>query len=205
MVPTKSLKVLPYPEVEQTLHLPMHEMRAIRTLNQWATQPWPISATLWHNGALHVRLSGTPAAVEAAHAALGSEEGGEALDEAAAGALWAQVREHRHAFFLDDAPSGSHRSVWRLSVPSITPCLDLGPTLIEWGGALRWIRSDMPVEKLRARVTAAGGHATLFRSHAPHHNAFHPLDPVVAKLHQRLKAEFDPQQIFNHGRMYAHF
>lgn len=196
-----SLKVVPRPEIELTLHFALSEMRAIRTLNQWAAQPWPISATLWHQGVLHVRLSGTAAAVDVARTALG----GETLTEAEAGSLWAEVREHRHTFFLDDATSGSRRSVWRLSMPSITPSLDLGPTLIEWNGALRWIRSDMPAEKLRTRVTAAGGHATLFRSHAPHHNAFHPLDPVVAKLHQRLKAEFDPQHIFNPGRMYAHF
>ena len=32
---------------------------------------------------------------------------------------------------------------------------------------------------------------------------FHPLAPALARIHQRLKAEFDPQRVFNRGRMYA--
>ncbi|MCW2314391.1 hypothetical protein [Rhodoferax antarcticus] len=31
---------------------------------------------------------------------------------------------------------------------------------------------------------------------------FHPLNPVLAQIHQRLQAEFDPAGIFNRGRMY---
>jgi glycolate oxidase FAD binding subunit len=32
--------------------------------------------------------------------------------------------------------------------------------------------------------------------------AFHPLAPAIARIHERLKAAFDPAGIFNIGRMY---
>jgi glycolate oxidase FAD binding subunit len=31
---------------------------------------------------------------------------------------------------------------------------------------------------------------------------FHPLTPALAGLHARLKREFDPNRIFNPGRLY---
>ena len=53
-------------------------------------------------------------------------------------------------------------------------------------------------------VEAYGGHATLFRAPAAQRagNVFSALAPVNLRLHQRLKQEFDPQGIFNAGRMY---
>ena len=131
--------------------------------------------------------------MQEARAALGS---GELIDAAP---LWQSVREHTHPFFA--TPDAA---LWRLSVPSITPPLDLGPTLIEWSGALRWVRSTLPATLLRERAATAGGHATLFRGgERTSGSVFHPLDPVVSKVHHRLKTEFDPHGIFNPGRMYA--
>ena len=157
--------------------------------------PLPLSASCWPDGALTVRLSGAQAAVSAAQAQLG----GERVDDAH---YWTRVREQQHPFFAGDAP------LWRLSVPSATGALIVGGAqLIEWGGAQRWLRasSDM-AHKIRSAVSAVGGHATLFRggdrgcNHAP--SVFQPLTPALAKIHARLKAEFDPAQVFNPGRMY---
>lgn len=182
-----SLKVLPRPAHEQTLQLALPEAQAIGQINRWAQQPWPISATAWHQGTLHVRLSGSRAAVAAAQQAIG----GEPIE---AQALWTEVREQTHPFFAfkseDDTP------LWRLSVPSTTPPLDLGPTFIEWGGALRWVRSRLPAAMLRERAATAGGHATLFRGGERSASVFHPLDPVLTQLHQRIKTEFDPHGLF---------
>ena len=49
----------------------------------------------------------------------------------------------------------------------------------------------------------AGGHACLFRGGNREEDVFHPLAPAVAGLHRRLKQVFDPQGLFNPGRMYA--
>lgn len=191
-----SLKVLPKPVAETTLRLEFDAATALRRMNEWAGQPLPISATAWHAGQLHVRLSGAQAAVRSACERIG----GERIDDARAASFWRGIREHTEAFFVFNAP------LWRLSVPSTAAPLALpGEQLIEWGGALRWLRSTAPASTIRTRAAALGGHATLFRGGDRLGGVFHPLEPAIAKIHQRLKAEFDPASIFNPGRMYAHF
>ncbi len=182
-----SLKVLPLPASEATLALEMPEVAAIETMNRWAGRPLPVSATLWHRETLLVRLSGSQAAVGAAARTIG----GTPLESQTP---WSGVREHEHAFF------GGAEPLWRIAVPATTPPLGLpGDTLIEWGGAQRWVRGPDPREAARA----AGGHATLFRSPDRMRAAFTELDPVLMNLHRRLKAAFDPAGILNPGRMYA--
>ncbi|GAB4175037.1 MAG: glycolate oxidase subunit GlcE [Rhodocyclaceae bacterium] len=185
-----SLKVLPLPAAEVTLRFEMPEGRAIETMNRWAGKPIPISATCWHDGVLTVRLSGARAGVEAARRQLG----GEAPEDGSP--FWLALREQEHPFFDRDA------ALWRLALPPATRALALaGEVLIEWGGAQRWIKTAEPAAALREAARAAGGHATLFR--APYRSAepFQPLAPALAKIHQRLKAAFDPAGIFNPGRM----
>lgn len=191
-----SLKVLPKPVAEATLRFEFDEPTALRRMNEWAAQPLPISATAWHAGELHVRLSGAQAAIRSARERMG----GERIDETRAASFWRGIREHTEAFFVFNAP------LWRLSVPSTAePLAASGEQLIEWGGALRWLRSTAPASAIRTRAAALGGHATLFRGGDRLGGVFHPLEPAIAKIHQRLKAEFDPAGIFNPGRMYAHF
>ena len=191
-----SLKVLPRPAAELTLKLEMPESKALESLNRWAGQPLPVSASAWHDGELSVRLSGAEPALRAAAEQLGGEE----LDLAAAGAFWRDLREHAAPFFADDAP------LWRLSVPSHAPALELpGAQLIEWGGALRWLRSNAQAATVRAAAARAGGHATLFRAKEKPAGVFAPLSPALARLHRELKAAFDPAGIFNPGRLYGEF
>ena len=192
LIAEASLKVLPLPASELTVRLEMGEAAAIDAMNRWAGLPLPISATSWHGGVLHLRLSGSEAGVRSAAAKIGGEP-------VHSGAFWEEVREHRHRFFAGP------RTLWRLAVPSTCAPLDLSAdTLIEWGGALRWVRGDLP--RLRQTAHAAGGHATLFRAREkPPGGVFAPLEPVVLRLHRELKAVFDPAGILNPGRMYAEF
>lgn len=188
-----SLKVVPRFKAETTLRFEMDEPTALRQLNAWAGQPLPVSACAWHRDMLLLRLSGSTASLAAAVAKLG----GQIMDPGSASAFWRGLREHTDAFFSGEAP------LWRLSLPSIAGSIELGPEqLIEWGGALRWLRSPRPTAQIRARALELGGHATLFRGGDRAAGVFTPLSPALNAIHLRLRAQFDPAGIFDAGRMY---
>ena len=187
-----SFKVLPKPTEEATLRYEMDDATAIRRFNEWAGKPLPLSATSWREGVAMIRLSGAKAGVKAACEKLG----GEVVADTEAAEFWRDLRDHRAVFFESTDP------LWRLSVPSTTPPLRIDlPQWIEWGGALRWARGVADAKALRATVEAAGGHVTLFRHGDKSAGVFHPLQPVLAKVHRKLKAAFDPGNILNPGRM----
>ena len=193
-----SLKALPLAVAEATFRLELPEDRAIGQLNRWGGRPLPISASAWNDGSLAVRLSGAGAAVTAAAAKIG----GARVDDAQAARFWTGIREQTDRFFKkgfeNEAP------LWRISVPSTTPPLALqGEQLIEWGGALRWLFSRADAHTVRQAAGRAGGHATLFRGGDKSAGVFQPLAPAMMKIHKALKREFDPQGVFNRGRMYS--
>lgn len=187
-----SIKVLPLPVARATLRMAIDEPEALARLNRWGGQPLPISASAWSAGELNVRLEGAAAAVDAACAKLG----GARIDDAAASAFWQGVRDQTAAFFAQPGV------LWRLSVPSTSGSIALpGRQLIEWGGALRWWRTDAGGDAVRQAAKAGGGHAVMFRDGDRSAGVFPPLDPVVARLHRKVKAVFDPGGIFNRGRL----
>jgi glycolate oxidase FAD binding subunit len=87
-----SLKVLPSPASETTLHLGLAEAEAIAAMNEWAGKPLPVSAMAFHGGNLHVRLSGARSAVEAAAKKLGGRPSEGAK-------FWSGIREQADPFF----------------------------------------------------------------------------------------------------------
>lgn len=189
-----SLKVLPLPPAETTLRREHGQAEAISLMNAWAGQPLPITATCHAGNHLYVRLSGAEPAVRAARAKLGGEE----ITDGAA--FWQQVRDHTHESFH------GAQALWRLSLKPTTPPLECaGAQLVEWNGALRWLAEDADPARLRDAAARAGGHATLFRGGDKHAGVFHPHPPAMHKLHQRLKATFDPHGILNRGRLYPDF
>jgi glycolate oxidase FAD binding subunit len=83
-----------------------------------------------------------------------------------------------------------------------------GDVIYDWGGGLIWAAlppsADAHAALLRQRLKAIGGHATLLRAADQVRNAvdvFQPQEPGVAALGARVKASFDPRNIFNRGRM----
>lgn len=193
-----SLKVLPLPLREATIRFDMDEITALRNLNEWGGQPLPISASCWYRDVLTLRLSGADAAVAAALRQLG----GEPVQDAVAAAFWASLRDQTHPHFWGG-------DLWRLSVPTSASALVLkGEQLIEWGGAQRWLRRTLDqggaeaAAGIRRTTAAADGHATLYRDGDKSVGVFHPLQPALAKIHERLQHSFDPAGIFNPGRMY---
>ena len=181
-----SLKVLPRPACERTLVFESNQTPDMATSSRSAM---PISASLEVDGLRYLRLSGGTRCIEMSAAKLGGND--------ADPAIWTGVREQTLPFFSGHAP------LWRISLPAAVGDLDIrGPSLIEWGGALHWLRTDLPTHFLRRRVTSLGGHATLFRGHHGADSVFQPLPPAMLDLHRRINLALDPHGLFNPGRMY---
>lgn len=203
-----SLKVLPVAPAEATLTFACSQADALRLLNEWGGRPLPLNASCWveqaGTGTLYLRLRGAAAAVEAACAHLG----GEWQDNASAAAYWQMLRDQQHPWFAgDEGPT----ALWRLSVPQTAPVLamDGKAPLVEWHGAQRWYKAaPEDAARIRSIAHAAGGHAALFRmpasgvadSAVPRFDA---MSAPVARIHRALMREFDPQCIFNRGRLLA--
>jgi len=186
-----SVKVLPIPETEQTLRLEMNEAQAIETMNRCAGQPLPLSATCYVDRNLYIRLSGAASAVTAAQKRLG----GEPVDGEP---FWQSVREHTHPFFT------SKKDLWRLSIKSTSAPLDLGPTLVEWNGSLRWIAGDGELGRMNERANGCGGYASLFRS-TRQTDAIQQLQPGMLALQRKIKQAMDPKGVFGPRRLHNAF
>ncbi|MBS0455690.1 MAG: glycolate oxidase subunit GlcE [Proteobacteria bacterium] len=206
-----SLKVLPVAPAEATLAFECSQADALRLLNEWGGQPLPLNASCWMEldgqGWLYLRLRGAQAAVEAACRHLG----GERADAAESAASWTAVRDQAIPFFAEQS---GEQDLWRVSVPQTAPALSIDGAkapLVEWHGGQRWyLLRRGHAASVRKAARAAGGHATLFRRAAADEGAqpegveaFDALSPALHKIHVALKREFDPQGIFNRGRLYA--
>ena len=186
-----SLRVLPRPPASFTLMHECPEAAAIKRMSQLLSQPVPVDAGCYHSGHCYIRLAGSEQAVQHAYKQLG----GEVLEKAAP--FWQALREHQLSFFQGSKP------LYRVLVKPATPPLPIeGSWLLDWGSAQRWLVSDVPVAVIRERVAAAGGHVSQFRNTEQDSEVFEPLPSELFNIHQRLKNSFDPQRIFNPGRMY---
>ena len=195
---------MPLPASTLTLRFDADQPEALRLMNTWAGQPLPIEATAWWDGALLVRLAGASNAVKMTAAQLG----GEAIPEPGASQFWFGLRDQRDEFFASAANAVFANSdglvrFWRLSVPSTAPELKLhGEQLVEWGArcagsAHRWPRTKSAKPP---PPWVATPRSTLRRTRRP---APLRLPAPLMAIHRRLKASFDPQGVFNPGRLYA--
>jgi len=178
----------------------MDETAALKRLNRWAGESFPMNASAWHGGRLYLRLAGAKAAVGRALEGAGGRE----LEPQVAAAWWSDIRDHRHEFFsLSNAQLERGECSWRLAVPDSAPPIALpGEQLIEWGGGQRWWRSTAPASQIRSAAERAGGHATLVRAADKRPGVFTAPKAASMNIHKRLKQSFDPAGIFNPGRLY---
>ncbi len=206
-----SLKVLPRPFAQATLRFASTQAHALHQLNRWAGRPLPINASCWHaesgrrsagsaQGLLHIRLRGAQAAVEAAS----QELAGERLDPALAQDFWQSVREQSADFFT----CTSDACLWRLSVPDTAAELPLDglDTVVEWGGALRWVQAPPAcAQAIRDAAQAVGGQALLFRragdAGTPWPAFLHPMAQPLQRIERALRQQFDPAGVFSHTRL----
>ena len=194
-----SLKVLPTPPARTTLRFEWPQAQALAQLQRWAGQPLPLRASAWWSDMLVVQLAGADAAVRAATQALG----GDIVDAALAERFWTDLRDQHDEFFGAAAEAvKTGATLWRVSVaPHAPPLVIAGEQLIEWHGGQRWIVNESDAPTMRMLAAAAGGHATAFRG-SKAGGAFSPLPAPLQRIHRELKARFDPDRLFNPGRLY---
>jgi len=210
-----TLRVLPRPRAETTLlfrelsdetanALMCTAMATPAAVSSAAHLPLPDAVTA-------LRLEGFGPAVEARCRellrVLRPVCAGEAIAAQGSRAFWQGVRT------LEALPCARH-VLWRVSVPPAhgwrVPALLECPVaryLYDWAGALVWVAIPEHAPhaadwRVRTVARSLGGHAQLTR--APHAlREAMPLetgrDPALERLHQRVKAAFDPFGVLNPG------
>lgn len=187
-----SIKVLPAYPAQISLRQARTEDDALRFMRTLTSQNLPLTGLSFDGDNIHIRLAGSDAAVKAAAGKLGGEP--QPQDQ-----FWHQLNEQSHPFFATDRP------LWRLSLPPASQVSLPGKQLIDWGGGLRWLKSDEKPERLFRLAADHGGHAWLFKSHSNEQPHRQPLPAAMMALHQKLKYSFDPLNILNPGSFYADF
>jgi glycolate oxidase FAD binding subunit len=187
-----SLKVLPRPAASITVARECSAADAISGMSASLGKPYPVDGACYHGEHLYVRISGSAQAVREARTKIP----GDVVQDA--DAFWHGLREHQLPFFKRSG------ALYRVVVKPATPPLNIeGTWLLDWGGAQRWLYSDESIASVRHRAEPAGGHVTVFRGSDHAEEIFQPLPGPLLTIHQRLKASFDPKNIFNRGRLYA--
>jgi glycolate oxidase FAD binding subunit len=184
-----SLKVLPKPRATLSLFQEMSVASAMSKLIDWRRSGVPIAGACHVQDTLYVRLEGGEGSVKAAREIVGGLETN--FD------FWHALREFSLPFFAERCP------LWRISLPSGTPNINLpGTTVLDWGGAQRWLKTDASPETIREIAHRHGGYATCFTPSVTN-KPFQPLPASLLTIHKQLKTQLDPHGIFNPGRMYA--
>lgn len=178
-----SLKILPRPREEKTWRCSVEPANNASLLDRLRRDGLGLSATARLGDTFYVRASGE------------AQINGDILSDIESDNFWAALGNHQ-------LPEFEGKNLWRISVPRTAPDFIREASVVEWEGAQRWLVEP----QFDPRQMLSAGHCTLFRSdsrpdNAAHQDRFHPLDPLVGKIHRRLKQQFDPAGIFNPGRV----
>ena len=186
-----TLRVYPVVEFEATITAEIERDAALEVMNKETTRGGPLTGACWVDGKLYLRCSGSRAAVESRC----REMQGKYLDDSAD--FWTSIREREHAFFSGESPLS------RLTAKSAASLPVEGSWLIEWGGAQRWLKSTPDLAEHESIAEQMGGQATLWRGGDRSAEVFHSRTEAQKRIHLALKQAFDPDRIFNPGRLYS--
>jgi len=214
------LKVLPAPETAQTLVFDALDVsRAIDLMSAAMGSPFDVAAAahLPDEGGAHktlLRVEGFANSVNYRLASLrarlaefgmptiiGADEGEK---------LWRGVRD---VTVLNASPTDE---IWRVGlapskaaqIVASLPAIEDLRIMLDWAGGLIWIAAPAGAGiegDFRTDLARLGGHATLVRADDERRRAvqvYQPLAAPLMALTKGIKASFDPDRLFNPGRMY---
>lgn len=210
-----SFKVLPCAKAKTTVRQALSQADAINMMNQLSGQPTPLSGAAWLEGWLYLQFSGAQTAVDKARDThINNDTNTSVLSATDADIFWAQLRDQQLDFFND---LSSNEPLWRFSVnssawDSLNEEMNNNNWLVDWGGALRWLKGNFDSDKLSAWAQAHGGEVTLYRTGKDHEKTasqggalqmvLPPTNSVTQRIQTHIKNSFDPNNIFNNGRLY---
>ena len=139
-----SLKVLPVSETEVTLQLTIDLSASIKHIQQWLKQGLPVSASCYTNNTLTLRLSSTHSAVKESINSINSSFDTEEISND----FWLDIKNQNHVFFSAESLAKGEK-LWRCShQPNTEFYSETKNQLIEWNGALRWVKSSKDLYSL---------------------------------------------------------
>lgn len=198
-----SFKVLPKPAAETTLVKSASLSEAIHLMNTLAGQPKPLSGACWLDGHVHLRLSGAKSAVEGTAVLWGGDQ----LDPQEAQLFWSRLRDQESDFFT--RAQIANEPLWRFSVNPTAPTFlpegleDESAWLLDWCGAQRWLKGDFSSEPLQEWAREQGGEVVLYRGGDRQQAIFEQPNSVIKRIQKNIKHAFDPNHLFNNGRLHV--
>lgn len=189
-----SLRVIPMDEEEMTISFHVSDVgEALEVIRDAQEKCQTLSASTWVDEQIILRLSGRSVAVVHDSDVLAKQVSFTRVDAD----IWRKISEFEHEFFQT-----SNTLAW-VNVPPDTPSLDIpGDQLVDWGGARRFIKTEISIQEIRAIVSKLGG-STISLQSEDRSLCFEPLVPALMTIHTRFKQAFDPQQILNPDRLYT--
>jgi glycolate oxidase FAD binding subunit len=197
-----SFKVLPKLAVTSTLRAEATQADAIRIMNELSGQPKPLMGACWLDNHLYLRLSGAKSAVEGTlEQWLKKLTNPKELSVIEALTFWSNLREQSNSFF---SQRNANDSLWRFSLNSAAPAhLEGEHWLIDWAGSQRFLKGDFSQEDLSTWVREQGGEVVLYQGGDRTQEIITEPNSVMKTLQKNIKHSFDPQNIFNAGRLYG--
>ena len=191
-----SLKVLPILPAEATLVIPTSLQQALIIMPTFLQKNLPVTGVCYWQNNIYVRFQGLQSAIDAAIKTTQSRYGGVIDDPASAQQFWLDNREQQ----LLKVSVAEQNILWLANVAANNNTLMMHEsTLFNWAGAQRWQLFPVDHEALDSAVAYRGGD----RHGEVHLEANGELTQVNQAIQKRLKAAFDPDSIFNLGRLYS--
>lgn len=198
-----TLKVLPLASAQATLLLPADTVaRAVRIMADALMIDGGLTGAAWSDGSVQLRIESSPAALPALlDAARARLPAGRVIEGDASRALWASIASLAGHLEPEDI-------IWRCPLPATcAPVLAalLPPAArlrLDWAGALAWVllpadAADLDLHALVAQAAGRDGHAERLRGPTSTVASRARLEPGLAALSARVKAQFDPAGILS--------
>ena len=196
-----SLKVLPAAAANITLIKELSADQALHQMNLLSRSAKPLSGASWVDGQLHLRLQGAHSAVSATAEQWQKQLQAQILEAEQANDFWHKLREHQLEFYQQRS---SGEPLWRFSVnPTAEHFLGSEQWAFDWTGAQRWLRGNFDPQQLQELALKAGGEVQLYEGGDRSGEVSFVTNDTLRQIYQNVKAAFDPQGIFNPGRLYS--